>query len=163
MGESIAVIIVVIILLVIGITFWRVLHMEDIKDTADLSSEYSVIELSKTVMELPELKCYAAQSVSKVNCFDYYKIKAMEEKIIDPNDRSAFNYYSNYFKHSTITFSILYPDLDGNVNSEIILYDNAIPDAVKTLDIVIPIIIEKKLDKAGIKYFGTITVEGYYK
>jgi len=140
MGESIAVVIVVVILLIIGIAFWRALHISDTKETIDLSQEYSVIELAKTVTELPELKCYAAQSVSKVNCFDYYKIMALKETIGE-TDRAAFNYYSNYFKNSKITFSIIYPDFDSNPDTasyEIILYDNEIAGSKSQLEIVIP-------------------------
>jgi len=105
---------------------------------------------------LPELRCYSAQDVPKVNCFDWYKLLALNQTMHDPlTKKEAFDYYNGYFENSRITFEQLYPE-DINIT----VYDNNI-SAQRSQMIVIPVVFEKSLGRRGFMTFGWIMVEGY--
>lgn len=160
MAESIAVIIIVIFLLVIGIVFWNSIRQDDIKTSSLEREDLSVIALAKVAAELPELRCYSSSTVSKVNCFDYHKILALNASMhsSDPVLRSqTFDYYNYYFRNSRITIQQVYPTEDS-----IVLYDNNISRQT-SLQISIPIIIEKNYGKKSTRGFGLLIVEGYYR
>jgi hypothetical protein len=158
MGETIAIIVIVMFILIIGLGFWKSTQTKDIEIKARDSEDLSIIVLSKTVPELPEFKCYSTESVSKVNCIDYYKIMAFNLSMNTPLSRQkTFDYYRNYFHRSKITFAQLYPS-----EFNITVYDNNIT-STKSLKISIPIVIEKSLGRKGVKGFGLLIVEGYFK
>lgn len=158
MAESIAVVVIIIFLLIIGIVFWMSIRKEDIKTSATEYQDLSVIELAKIASELPEFKCYNYNSVSKVNCFDWYKLLAINETLKDPAKRQEFfNYYNYYFKNSRISVQEIYPN-----ETKIILYDNNISKTI-SLQITIPIVIEKNLGINSKYSFGLLIVEGYFR
>lgn len=160
MAESIAVVIIVIFLLIIGVVFWNSIRRDDIKSASAEYQDLSVIELAKIASELPELRCYSSNVVTKVNCFDWYKIMALNSSMNnqDPSVREkTFNYYNYYFKNSKITIKEVYPN-----ETSIVIYDNNISQS-KSLQISIPIIIEKNYGREGKKGFGLIIVEGYFR
>ncbi len=158
MAESIAVVIIIIFLLVIGIVFWSSIRKEDFKTTKLEYEDLSVIELAKVAAELPELRCYSSNIVTKVNCFDWYKILALNKTMHDPSmKQETFDYYNYYFKNSRITIRQVYPN-----ETSIVLYDNNI-SKTSALQISIPIIIEKNYGREGKKGFGLLIVEGYYR
>lgn len=158
MAESVAVVIIIIFLLVIGIVFWSGIRRDDIKTTQIEYQDLSVIELAKIAAELPELRCYSSNVVTKVNCFDWYKILALNKTMHDPVlKKDVFEYYNYYFKNSRITIKQIYPN-----ETSIVLYDNNISKTT-SLQISIPIIIEKNYGREGRKGFGLLIVEGYYR
>jgi hypothetical protein len=154
LGEGIAVVIIIIVLLVIGIAFWTNINREEIQEMNTDIEELGVVELAKIVSELPELRCYTSNTVTKVNCFDYYKLLAMQSKM---RDTKYANYYYNYFKSSKIIFQEVYP---GNMT--LIVYDTNTSSRTSPR-IYIPIIIENRTGREGIKNFGMLIVEAYYK
>lgn len=158
LAESIAVIIIVIFLLVIGVVFWNGIQKEDYLSSAEEYQDLSVIALAKTVSELPELRCYNDQDTPEVNCFDWFKILALNKSMHDPATKQAtFDFYNNYFKNSRITIKQVYPE-EINVT----IYDNNI-SSKRSLQISIPIVIEKNYGRLGKKGFGLIVVEGYFR
>ena len=156
LGETTAVIAIVIILLVIGIVFWSNVSKSNVTDIQTQSQELSVIEMANTVPELTELKCYES-SVNKVKCLDWYKILAMNKSINNPDDKSVFLFYNNYFKNSKITISRIYPVVSDN---NITIYDAKLGNSTKSLLISIPVNIKDYV--TGETYYGTVIVEGYY-
>jgi hypothetical protein len=154
LGESTAVIIVVIILLVIGIVFWNKVNGSDIQKLSSQSQELSTIEIANAVSELPELKC-SESGVDKVKCLDWHKIIAMNDTINNPADKKAYLFYNNYFKNSKITVRELYP-----YERNITIYDANLSKSTKTLLIPIPISIKNYITKET--DYGLIVVEGYY-
>jgi len=157
LGETTAVIAIVIILLVIGIVFWNKVSNSNVSDIRTQSQELSVIEIANMVPELTELKCYES-GVNKVKCLDWYKILAMNKSINDKNNKDVFLFYNDYFKNSKITISVVYPDVLGNNN--ITIYDARLNNSTKTLLISIPVNIRDYVNKET--FYGTIIVEGYY-
>lgn len=163
MAESIAVIVIVIFLLVIGIVFWNSIRRDDIQTTVLEYNDLSVIEIAKIAAELPELRCYNSNVITKVNCFDWYKILALNKSMNNLSQENSeiraqtFEYYNYYFKNSRITIEQIYPD-----ETSVIIYDNNISKTT-SLQISIPIIIEKNYGRGGKKGFGLIIVEGYYR
>jgi hypothetical protein len=160
MGETVAIVVIVIVLLMVGIVFWSNIRKLDVQKIDRTTEELSVIELSKIVSELPELRCYNANIVTKINCFDYYKLLAFNRTInneADPLYLQTQRMYSGYFRNSRITFRQVYPE-----DMSITIYDENI-SAQRSLQIMIPIVIEHRLDRTGTNAFGMIIVEGYYR
>lgn len=158
MAESIAVVIIIIFLLVIGVVFWSNIKKSDIDVKKTEYQDLSVIEIAKIASELPELRCYNANIVTKVNCFDWYKILALNKTIKNPSlGKEIFSYYNYYFKNSRVTIREIYPN-----ETSVIIYDNNISKTT-TLQITIPIIIERNYGSSSKKSFGMLIVEGYYR
>ena len=160
MGESIAVVIIVIILLVIGIALWRNSQASDIRSSQIESQDSALIDMAKTASELPELRCYSTEDVKQVNCYDWYKLLALNESMHNSTTRpETFRFYNNYFGKSRITFQKVYPEPEENLT----IYDNNI-SANKALRISIPIVLSYGISRSDsdIKAFGMIIVEGYY-
>jgi len=156
LGENVAVVAIVIIILVIGITFWSRLQQSDTSGITRDQEARSIIEIGKSLSELPELKCYQTESDSDVNCFDYYKLLSMNQTIHD--NANASKYYLDYFGNSKVTFQLLYPWPETNIT----VYDYNSSN-MTTLRVSIPVVIEKDLGNNAVKGFGLLLVEGYYR
>ncbi|MGV8141384.1 MAG: hypothetical protein ACP5NW_03005 [Candidatus Woesearchaeota archaeon] len=153
LGESTAVIIIVIIILFLGVVFWNKVSNSDIKEIQMQSQELSVIEIANNVPEMSELKCYES-GVNKVKCLDWYKVLAMSNATHD--NPEVFDQYNNYFKNSRITVTRLYPGIERNIT----IYDAKLNNNARTLLIPIPVNINDYVEKQT--YYGLIIVEGYY-
>ena len=155
LGETTAVIIIVIILLIVGIIFWNHVNSRDVQQLSAQSQELSVIEIANIVPELPEMKCYES-GVSAIKCLDWYKILAMNKTINDMSNRTAYEFYNNYFRNSKITIRKIYP-----TEENITIYDANLSGSTRQLLIPIPINIKDYVKKET--SYGLIIVEGYYK
>jgi hypothetical protein len=158
LGESVAIVIIVVILLVIGIAFWNKFNQEDTKQTITESQDNAVVDLAKTASELPEFKCYRTERVASVNCFDWYKINALALAMSDPETKQkTFEFYRNYFGSSRITFEELYPE-EINVT----VFDNNVT-AQRAPKIYIPVVFENNLGNRAFTTFGWVVVESYIR
>ena len=156
MGESIAVIFIVIILLFVGIVFWNNVSSSNVRDIQAQSDELSVIEIANMVSDLPELKCSDA-GVYEVKCLDLYKIKAMNQTVQKaeyPDHEKMIEFYHNYFKNARITVVELYPTQEN-----ITIYDIKTENVTKKL-ISVPVNIRDNVHQET--SYGLIVVEGYY-
>ncbi|MBU0665815.1 MAG: hypothetical protein ABIC91_01360 [Nanoarchaeota archaeon] len=122
MGESFAIIIIVIIMIVLGLIFYSKIKSEDISKKELLFDELSMVELAQIAGALPEIHCSSAD-VSDSNCIDLLKINALEEIITSSSasggDKTAFYYYREIFGRGKIMIREI--GLDGTIN-EWILY-----------------------------------------
>jgi hypothetical protein len=178
MGESVAVTIIVIVLLILGVVFWNNVSSSDIEGIGIQTQELSVIEIANLVPDLPELQC-SESGVSQVKCLDKYKAFAMNgvtradynTSIIIPEMHSRMlKYYNEYFGNSKITLMTIYPapatdpnNPNGNIYDEIVLYDvnHNEKSNPRTIQISLPVNIYNVV--AGTTEYGLIIVEGYYK
>ncbi len=156
MGETVAIVIIVVILLILGLVFWNKISTGDVREITRERQELSVIDIAKIVQEMPEFRCSSTSS-EKANCFDRYKILAFKKSFDGGNTQNTemFSLYSDYFLESRISFREIYPD-----EETIIIYDSNITNQT-TKQIDIPINIYDPITK---QYsFGLITIEGFYK
>jgi hypothetical protein len=158
LGESIAVVIIVMILIFIGIIFWNKNSHSNIDSIQTQSNELSVIEIANTVPELSEIKC-DEMGVYTVKCIDYYKLKALSEAINNKTNKKTYLYYHDYFKNSKISVVQVYP-LKTAFN--ITLYDAKLSNHTTSLLISLPINIKNYVNNPAITSYGFIVVEGYY-
>jgi hypothetical protein len=159
LGESIAVIVIIVILLVFGIAFWGSVNKDDAKASIQESEDLSFVELAKTAAELPELRCYSLEKVVKVNCFDWYKILALNNTMhAKLTKNETFNFYKYYFKTSKITFQQVYP---REINVTVYDYNMSMESRSRTMPIYVPVVFERNLGRSGIKTLGWIIIEGY--
>ena len=106
MGESIAVIIIITLMIFFGLTFYSKIKTLDINDEADKYSQLDAIKLANIVSNMPEMLC-SEQRVVDLNCVDKYKLLALSSSI-DQGD--ARFYYLSMFGNSRISVHQLYPD-----------------------------------------------------
>jgi len=155
MGETIAVTIIIIILLMLGILFWNKMNSTNVEDVKIMNTELSVIEVANVVSSLPELQC-SQSGVNQAKCLDWHKIKAMNESM---NETKILRYYNDYFKNSRITIMTIYPQPEPDVEN-MTIYDAQLDSSTITRQISIPInIYDSVNDKTR---YGLIIVEGYY-
>lgn len=156
--ETIGVIIIVIVLIILGITFWSKVRSSDISDQKSQAEELSLIDIAKTLNELPELKCYQI-GTETVECIDLYKALAFNKtlnSVDEINRRKMMQYYNHYFKTTKITIEQTYPE-----KIIIELYNNNISNASSQTKIFQPTIIRDNLK--NVNNFGIITIEGYVR
>lgn len=115
-GESIAVIIIVFIMIVVGIAFFYGNRTNEIQDQAERAKSLDAVAVALRVQALNEVKCIRSSSTTNT-CLDYERVKAMSE-ILSNEFGEEYAYYYNIFRDSRITIRTVYPE-----EEEIIMYD----------------------------------------
>jgi hypothetical protein len=159
MGETIAVTVIVIVLLVLGIVFWNKMSSTNSEDVKIQSQELSVIEIANIASSLPELQC-SESGVSQAKCLDKHKITAMNMSMDDSSQSSIKKYYNEYFGYSKITIMILYPIPNNPADENITIYDAGLANVATSRLITLPVNIYDSVQ--DITVYGMIIVEGYY-
>ena len=113
MFESVAVLVVFIILALLGLTFYFVVSQSSAKQQHERDLELAVMELSSRASSMPELECEFV-GVSKSDCFDSYKLEPFRDVL----NSSGKQFYFPIFGLSYINISNL------QTHSSIVLYDN---------------------------------------
>ncbi|MFH1506302.1 MAG: hypothetical protein ABIE94_04945 [archaeon] len=153
MGESIAVIVIITIMIFFGLTFYsRVKYLEIEQDTEQFN-QFDAVKLANAVSNMPELLC-SQQKVIDINCVDKYKIIALQDSVGEGAGSKAFFYYRSLLGNSRITVEQLYPKKRNYT-----VYDNNFTAAQDTKAILIPINIYDGINDT--KAFGVLRVEAY--
>lgn len=82
MGETIAVIIIVTIIIFFGLAFYTKIKTLDLKDQTDKFNQFDAVKLANIVSNMPEILC-SKQQVIDINCVDKYKLLALNQSIAD--------------------------------------------------------------------------------
>ena len=106
MLETVAVVIVFLMLLAFGFVFYANIIKGNLNEKLAEAKETRALKIAKTALNMPELQCSKTQPIQ--NCFDRLKIKSF--KSIAPIESADANtYYYDIFKDSTITIKEIYP------------------------------------------------------
>lgn len=108
--ESIAVVIIIAILIVLGIVFAASQKIETADTEAVKIQEADSITIALKVAGLREIKC-SKNSESGNTCLDLYRVKALSETIKDTT-LDADKYYNDIFKRSKISIRPIYPKIE---------------------------------------------------
>lgn len=115
LGESTAVVMVILILIVVGLfiayQFWSADQQTVIEEQKDLDA----IALATKVSYLPEIHCTFLGDTSS-NCFDKYKLVYFANLMSNPQETS---YYYDLFGYARIELIEVYP-----TNTTYLLYEN---------------------------------------
>lgn len=110
MGETIAVIIVVIFLIVLGLVFYSKIKAQSLQEKKVVFEELDVVKLSQLSYSLPEIQCSFAE-VSEHGCIDLLKFNYLAEMInnsyTSSSDKTAYFYYRELFGTSRISLQII--------------------------------------------------------
>ncbi|MBI2573288.1 hypothetical protein HYV86_05485 [Candidatus Woesearchaeota archaeon] len=104
MTETIAVLLIFLILLIFGIVFYARYQEGAIKEKERELDQRQAIEVTTRALFLPELICTKGNAETDTFCFDVPKLKHIED--ITKNN---MNYYFQMFGYATITVQELYP------------------------------------------------------
>jgi len=150
MGESIAVIIIITIMIFFALAFYSKVKTLDIKEEANKFNQYDAIKLANIVSNMPEILC-SRQRVIDINCVDEYKLLALNTSI---SGGESFFYYRSLFGNSRISVKQMYPS-----NKFYSIYENNFTSNQSIDAILIPITIYNPITRKNA--FGVLKVEAY--
>jgi len=105
--ETIAVLLVFFIIFAFVLIFYLGFQKGQAEQKKIELSEQHSVELAQVISNLPELECTGGGIESGVDCFDIYKILAME-KTIRENENLRLGIYQEKLGSSSITFREVY-------------------------------------------------------
>lgn len=120
MGESITIMIIVILLVVFGFIFYTKWSEARITSASSSMREEDAFATATIAASLPELQC-SKNNVLELNCYDMLKIKHMNGLLYDSEKRrpfqsgqdsastEAFFFYSNLFRNARVSVYEVYP------------------------------------------------------
>ncbi len=108
-GESVAVLMIFFILVIVGIIFWSRYSQVQLGEQQETDLLSRAITISQTATFLSELQCSTLE-VIQFNCFDIYKIRAMQDLLLNNPAENRTDYYFDIFGFSNITVYSIYPE-----------------------------------------------------
>lgn len=185
MGETIVIVIIVMLLIVFGFVIYTRWAQASLKVSSQSAREMDAYAIASVVANLPELHC-SRNNVIEQNCYDTLKIAAMTRLINEsragyycnpPNSdghvdcpavtKDSFFHYQSLFKNTKIVVYEVYPLVPGANPSNVsdspfhyIVYDNPPAEILQKIPARIPIILYDSLTEDA--RFGMIEVVRYY-
>jgi hypothetical protein len=129
--ESIAVVIIIGILIVLGIVFAFKQKSSDFVEEKEKFAELDGMTISLRASNLKELKCSSFSNSGNEVCIDLYKLRALEQRV-KPENFETYRYYNNLFKKSEIAVRLIYPKREGVETITIYSYNNTNVDTLQT-------------------------------
>lgn len=152
-GESIIVIILVMILAVFALIFTASQAKDKYHIKVDSYEEFNAVETAQIVTSLYELRC--AKEGLQSTCVDFYKAQALAD-IVQTDDQARLYYY-DLFRNAKITLSTVYP----GEQKEFIIYEvNATEGMQEVKSVVIPVSIHDAGSNKII--FGILSIQRFY-
>jgi len=155
MGESIAIIFILIILIGFGMIFYSNITKGTSTAKKEETSQLQTIQIIQEVTFLPELQC-SGNSIIKQNCMDIFKLRAAEPIIRE----NQINYF-DVFGYAIVSVNEIYP-----VQRNWTLYNNSLDDLLlqnmaEKKTTYKPILLYDPVDK--LYHFGMLTIGVYFK
>jgi len=107
MGETIFVVIIIIVLIVLGIKFMGTEQGKSIEKKVDKFKELDAIVVAQLTTSLPEVSC-SYSGVRSSSCFDTTKVAAFEKLLTNDSDL-VMEYYYEQLGNVNITIEQVYP------------------------------------------------------
>ena len=152
MFETMAVLIVFIILLGLGFIFYTKVVKSNIEVDSNEISQANSVAIAQRVMFLPEIEC-SEDNVPKENCIDIEKLKAAKDIISNSQNQL---YYYDLFEFSEIKIGEVYP---GNRHFD--LYSKTTPEYKNKFTTRVPVTLYDPINKQNL--FGMINIATYTK
>lgn len=125
MGESVAIIVIVLILIIFGLVFFSKLKAININEKSDFFDELDAITTAHIAYSLPETTCSLAE-VPDYGCVDMLKFielsKMINESLHEVGDKHIYFYYRELFGTAKISLERI--DLDGTTRTWVLYETN---------------------------------------
>ncbi len=117
-GESITVVIIVMILIIIGLVYLSNFRTTQTQSLLEDESDLDILSTSLRISNMEEFTCTSEVATIGYKCFDYFKVKAFKNLQDDP-------YYIRRMGNVNLTL-IIYDDLNTTlqINESINFFDN---------------------------------------
>lgn len=156
MGESIFVVIIILLLIVFGLVFASNAEEDSIRADKEDFLDLDSITLTKYASSLAELQC-SLLDVTELSCFDIDKLTAFSN-VTDKYPEISAEYYFSQFGNANITVHEIYPS-----NRNWTIYYNGLEDGevgkIKTTTV--PISLYDGITKR--KSFGILEIQAISK
>ncbi len=161
LGETIFVVIFILIIIIFGIVFFSGAEKENIIHEQKKYADLSTVSLAQYASSLSELAC-SKHDVEEISCFDLAKLEAFADLMNDTNLISITReYYFTRLGNSDIKIFIIYP-VKKNItlyHNEIGINNNSIMPSGKP--VLKPVSIYNPLSKQT--YFGVMQITKYFR
>lgn len=164
LGESIFVVMIIIVLLVFGIVFYSQVEKDDLNTELQSFTDLDTITITQYATSLTELQC-SLQEVQYPNCFDITKINAFTSLIRSTGEETAKEFYFSQLGNAKVTITQIYPTsliLVPNEEYTWLIYENK-PETdlanVKQAQVNIPINLYDPIRDTSA--FGILTIIQY--
>ncbi len=161
LGESIFVVIIIILLIVFGIVFYAQAQREGISDDVQQFNDLETIAITQYATSLTELEC-SLQEVQYPNCFDKTKLDAFIQLVDGTGEETAKEFYFSQLGNARLEITQIFP-LPVSIDDQVIwlIYDNqpANTASFSQARADIPINIYDPIEDTSA--FGTLTIIQY--
>ena len=152
--ESIAVLVIFIVLVSIGVRFYASVQMNSLREAQIKFSRLDSVKTSIIIANMPELSC-SFEGITDTSCTDYLKLLAWEKLTNDPNDLSFKDFYYTQLGKSLIQVEELYPD------EQYIVAYNESENGTSSDYLMVPTVIHDPAYKEN--KFGILHIRTYYE
>lgn len=120
--ESVAVVIIIGIMIILGLVFAFNFKSDDIKKEVEQQNSILAFTVALRVSSLEELKCSSFDNSGNL-CLDLFMLDSFSE-YVNPQNDEAYKYYYNQFKTSQVIIHIIYPEIE-DYEDGLVLFDYA--------------------------------------
>lgn len=152
MGESIFVVIIILLLIVFGIVFASNVEKDEVAKKREELLDMDSITISKYASTLVELQC-SLLDVTDLSCFDIHKMNAFINVTKKHPELSA-EYYFSQFGNANISVQEIYP---GNRTWQIYYNDVGVNNTGRSKQTIVPISLYDGITKK--KTFGVLSIK----
>jgi hypothetical protein len=151
--ESIAILVIFIILVAIGIRFYSSAQINSLREAQTRFSRLDSVKTSIIISNMPEISC-SFEGITDTSCTDLYKVKAWVELNADTTDLSFKDFYYRQLGASLIVVHELYPE-----DIPYIIYNQSTQQTSSDY-LMIPTVIHRPSNKNN--HFGILAIRTYY-
>lgn len=164
-GETIAVIVVFMILLVFALVWYSQSSQASQLIEQDKAYRLELLEMAKVVMNMPEIQCSVASS-QDTTCMDYYRLHAVAlQNSPDASEEYREEYLSQFLADRRAGYGarvhVIYPDI--GIDPVVRLFDyrpvNVLEDNEPSAQVPIPVIVYDPI--TDMRSFGMLVLEQY--
>ena len=148
-GESITVVIIVMILLIIGLVYLSNFRDAQSRDLLEDEQELDLLSTNLRVVNMEEFRCTTDVSTFSDKCFDLLKVQAFNQTLKD------HQYYRQRIDRANLTL-VIYDDLNTTLNKKRINFYDNLDENVTTQSTFYPINVFDPL--TGSKNFAVLEV-----
>ncbi|MCA9477612.1 MAG: hypothetical protein KC535_00510 [Nanoarchaeota archaeon] len=157
LGESIFVVIIIVLLIVFGLVFYAQAQKESIDAESSGFDDLDTIAIAQYATSLVELQC-SLQEVQYPNCFDITKLEAFH-RVVQGNTELEKEFYFSQLGNAKLNITEIYPVTIAQPQRSWQLYDNQPTTLAEQAQATLPVSLYNPIEDTY--SFGVLTIIQY--